>query len=59
METERGTSELRKSSRCAMIADKQAGKGRTMGDTKAIARAIRKQEATNCLNKPESGNMRS
>lgn len=27
--------------RCAVIADKQAGKGRTMGDTKAIASAIR------------------
>ena len=26
---------------CAQLADKQAGKGRTIGDTKAIARAIR------------------
>jgi hypothetical protein len=26
---------------CAQIADKQAGKGRTVGDTKAIATAIR------------------
>lgn len=26
---------------CAEIADRQAGKDRTMGDTKAIARAIR------------------
>lgn len=38
--------------RCAVIAEKQAGKNRTLGDTKAIAAAIRKQEATNCLNKP-------
>lgn len=30
--------------RCALIAEKRAAKGQTIGDTKAIARAIRKDD---------------